>query len=239
VSTGPLGRLEPTDWEHVDKYPLRALAAAEQPEETPVIIGVNWYEDFDAPIRIGNRWWVGLQPARLGRVRGGHCVAMPPKGHREPRAWWLWHNQISEGICVSEGCARAMAWLNGRRYQPRPLYDWAVEHDEFPGDPGGTSVRAGLDCVRTLGMVPARRGEEHVVTRGGVSRPFELDHGISANRWATSIDEVKRALGRQGQSAMPFANSWGDGYPPLVWMPDETYDRLLQESGEFGLVTDR
>lgn len=242
MSAGPLGRLEPTDFTHVDKYPLRGLPAAERPARTPVVIGVNWYSAFDTPTQDSRgRWWVA-RDGNLGRIRGGHAVVLPPAGVDEPLSWWDWHDQVSEGICVSEAVVRCMALLNRRRYQPRPLYDWAQDNDEWPGaepDYDGTSVRAGLDCARTVGLVPARRSEPHYIRKGQVSRPPSPEHGIAANRWATDMDEVLTALGREDDDAIPFANSWGREYPRRVWMPVEVHARLLAEAGEYGLITDR
>lgn len=45
----------------------------------PVVIGINWYSNFDSPQWIdvtkgGYRWWVGR--GELGRIRGGHCVCI-------------------------------------------------------------------------------------------------------------------------------------------------------------------
>lgn len=241
MTAGPLGRRPPTDFRHVEKYPLRALPTTEQPARAPVLMGVNWYRNFDHPAKDSRgRWWIGL--GDLGRLRGGHATVLKPKGMVDPVSWWEWHDQISEGICVSEAVARCMALLNRKRYQPRPLYDWAQENDEWDGaEPSyaGTSVRAGLDCARTQGMVLAKRGELHVVKKGLITRAFVAEHGISANRWATTVDEVFAALGYEGASAVPMLNSWGKGYPHVVLVPDAVVDRLLREDGEFGIVTDR
>lgn len=240
MTAGPLGRRPPTDWEHVDKYPLRALATTERPANAPVVMGVNWYANFDEPTLIRGKWWIGR--GDWGSLRGGHATVLRPLRVYEPRSWWIWHDQISEGICVSEAVARCMALLNRQRYQPRPLYDWAQNNDEWPGaEPtySGTSVRAGLDCARLQGMVPARLREAHYVRAGEVDRPFELDHGIAANRWAQTVEEVFEALGYEGSSAVPMLNSWGKKYPRVVYLPDEAVDRLMREDGEFGIVTDR
>lgn len=232
---GPLGRLEPTDWAHVDKYPLSAVP---QPRGVPVIIGVNWYDNFDYPEQDSRgRWWVGR--GELGPVRGGHAVVLKPFYVVDPVSWWLWHNQVSEGICVSEAVVRAMALLNRKRYQPRPVYDWAQRNDEWPGtDYEGTSVRAGLDCARTQGLVPALRREPHF-TSMSVGRSFNYQEGIAANRWATSVDEVLGVLDARGRDYVPLLNSWGRDYPHIVYMPAATLDRLRRENGEVGLVTDR
>lgn len=44
----------------------------------PVVLGINWYDDFDAPAWVdvgagGPRWWIG-RSTRLGSVRGGHAI---------------------------------------------------------------------------------------------------------------------------------------------------------------------
>lgn len=48
-------------------------------EGRPFVLGVNWYSDFDEPKwtdpgKGGSRWWIGLNPERLGRQRGGHAI---------------------------------------------------------------------------------------------------------------------------------------------------------------------
>lgn len=41
----------------------------------PVVIGCNWYENFDHPVhKAGNTYWIG--DGDLGAVRGGHCVCV-------------------------------------------------------------------------------------------------------------------------------------------------------------------
>ena len=97
---GPLGRRPPSDWKHVDKYPLTAATAPEKP--TPVVIGVNWYVEFDKP---QGRPGSVLDRARreAGKILGGHCVCLKPRGHTDPVAWWDFYNQGTEGACVGFG----------------------------------------------------------------------------------------------------------------------------------------
>ena len=68
---GALGRRPPSDWTHVDKYPLTAATAPSKP--SPVVIGVNWYTEFDNPqkdeqghywIARDAGWWESLVAAR-------------------------------------------------------------------------------------------------------------------------------------------------------------------------------
>lgn len=242
MTAGPLGRLEPPDWAHVDKYPVRALASEARPTGVPVVMGVNWYDAFDVPRRHGRggSWWVGR--STLGSIRGGHAVVLVPPALTEPYGWWTWYDQVSEGICVAEAVSRCQALLNRERYQPRPLYDVAQGIDEWPGaspDYEGTSVRAGLDVARTLGLVRTIRGERHHVRKGQVTREPDPASGISANRWALTVDEVLEALGTPDADYVEMANSWGRGYPRRVRVPAEVLARLLGEHGEFGIVTDR
>jgi len=53
---GSLGRVVPPDWQHVENFPLTAEAFPIRP--TPVVIGVNWYVEFDEPQldRQGHHW---------------------------------------------------------------------------------------------------------------------------------------------------------------------------------------
>ena len=45
---------------------------------TPVVIGVNWYRNFDSPVWKGQAvtggWWIG--EGDLGRLRGGHAICV-------------------------------------------------------------------------------------------------------------------------------------------------------------------
>lgn len=43
-------------------------------EGKAITIGVNWYSNFDHPVKIGNQNWIGQ--GDLGRIRGGHCVCL-------------------------------------------------------------------------------------------------------------------------------------------------------------------
>jgi hypothetical protein len=42
---GPLGRRPPTDWAHVERFPLTAAPTA----NVPVVIGINWYRSSTIP----------------------------------------------------------------------------------------------------------------------------------------------------------------------------------------------
>lgn len=229
-----LGRRIPTTWEHVEKYPLTLSTAPDKP--VPVTIGVNWYNAFDNPAKDADgKWWAGKDPNNLGTIRGGHCVAIPHNYKRDTLRMWKTFDQGSEGACVGFGSSRMMTLLNNRRmYDPFWLWGEAKEIDEWTetkrGDNNGTSVRAAMDVLRTVGH-----------KRLKAKNPTLAD-GIDANRWATNIDDLFSVLQNKEYeqlAAIPFMNSWGETYPHIVWVPCETWQRLLTEDGEATMITDK
>lgn len=244
---GALGRRTPEDFNHVEKYPFAAV-------QPLTAVSVN----------------------RSLRLPGFHST-------------W---DQGREGACVGFGTSMMMSILNEaqsraavtkpytHRYDPWWLWDRAKEVDYWPdtnpGDSNGTSVSAACDILRT-------KGHRRIVS--GKTLPEAVGEGISTNRWAGSVDEVRTALsmgipcsigvnwytafdnptydgsrywiGKDGNlgsirgghcvciygawdkyQAVRIKNSWGSSYP-LVWMPYSVLQRLINESGEVTLVTDR
>jgi hypothetical protein len=199
----------------------------------PVTIGINWYTNFDSPVRVGRRWWIGLDQ-NLGSIRGGHCVCIRTASRADPTSWWSFYDQGREGACVGFGSSRMMSLLNRKRYDARWLWNKAKEIDEWPdtnpGDDNGTSVRAGMEVLRTQGLVRVH---------GDTPDPTE---GIAAYRWATTVDEVRQVLAsplHDKLQAFPVLNSWGRGYPHEVWLPYDKAQRVFNEDGEVALVSDR
>lgn len=229
-----LGRLVPLDFNHIEKYPLTFSTTPNLP--VPVTIGVNWYSNFDSPVKgEDGRYWVGRSP--LGRIRGGHCVCIPSDYTTDAYAWYDYYDQGREGACVGFGSSRMMSLLNRKRYNARWLWNQAKAIDEFPetnpGDNNGTTVRAAMDVLRNVG---------HVKVVLGADKPARIGEGIAANRWAKTVDEVLSVLQspRYAQlGGVPFLNSWGRSYPHKTWMPLEVLQRLLDEYGEATLITDR
>jgi hypothetical protein len=199
----------------------------------PVTAGVNWYSDFDHPIKDKDgKYWIGKNPDNIGSIRGGHCVCIPYLTSRDLTSWYHYYDQGSEGACVGFGSSRMMSLLNRKQFDPWWLWNQAKIVDEWadtnPGDDNGTSVRAAMDILRLKG---------HVLKRKTTPTAKE---GILENRWATKIDDLFTVLQNdtyKNLGALPFLNSWGTYYPRVVWMPCETWDRLMKEDGET-MVTD-
>lgn len=245
-----LGRFIPDDWRHVENYPLTALPPDERPTQSPVVIGVNWYAEFDNPEEdadSGETFIARGGASSLTNVRGGHCVCLEPGGEMTDRDdWYAFYDQGSEGACVGFGWSRCMSLLNSSEYTARWLWDRAKEKDQWPetnpGDNNGTSVRSAAEVLVAAGHVVWN--EEYADDEHTERDDYQPDsaQGLSAFRWAQSVDDVHAVLANERADelgAVPILNSWGDGYPRRVWMPDDVLDRLMQEEGEVAIPTDR
>lgn len=246
----PLGRRVPTDFTHVEKYPYSALLTQTVSTVEKILPLPSWHQNWD---------------------------------------------QGSEGACVGFGSSMMMSITNeyqarqkkqqpyNHRYDPIWLWNEAKKVDEWPdtnpGDNNGTSVRAACDVLRT-------QGHRRII--GNKELDPNPAEGISANRWATSIDEMRTAISQglaisfgcnwytnfdapsrpflkerdywvgtvnnlgtvrgghdvcfygasDKRQGFIFKNSWGKSYP-LTWIPYSVVERLLNESGESALITDR
>lgn len=236
-----LGRLEPPDWEHIDKYPLAALGEA-APTQVPIALSINWYSNFDNPVRDADgNFWIGR--GDLGGVRGGHCVCIEPKrdssrkgGEVDNSVWWPYYNQGQEGSCVGHGTSRVMSLINRKRYDAVWLYREAQAIDGFPLPHEGTTGRAAMEILRARGNRVAHGSVTTQLQNADRENPAE---GIAAYRWATSVEEVLAALGTPQLDYITILNSWGTTYPHRVRMPAAALARVLAEQGEAGVVTDR
>jgi len=160
-----LGRRVPTDFRHVERHPFSAAVAT----------------TVTAAERV---------------------LALP--------SWHWTHDQGNLGACVGHGAAMERAITNaaqnraagmqlyGRRYNPLHIWDAAKARDDWPdtnpGDNEGTSVRAAYDVLRDVGPERCRiRMGDGVPVPYNVGPPLLAD-GVAANRWATSVDEMRTAL---------------------------------------------
>lgn len=246
-----LGRFIPDDWEHVEKYALAALPVEDRPTGKPVVIGVNWYVEMDAYVKDGDTddYFIARGGAdSLTRIRGGHCVCLEPGGElTDHDEWYSFYDQGKEGACVGFGWSRCMSILNqGPTYAARWLWDRGKERDQWaetnPGDNNGTSVRAAAEVLVAAGHVPWSDldSDDDYTERAGY-RP-ELDEGLTAFRWAQSVDEVHAVLGNDRADelgAVPVLNSWGTDFPHRVWLPDDVLGVLMEQEGEVAIPTDR
>lgn len=235
----PLGARLPEEKPYARKYPLTAETIPST--ETPVVLGIPWYTNFDSPERdpLSLRYWIG-RSKDIGSIRGGHAVCLKPYSLSDEFRWWKFYNQGSEGACVGFSLSRAVSLMNRVVYDGFWLYREGQLVDPWAETPPeeGTSVDAGCQILFNV-------GHRRVIVRNGVrtTAPVDLNVGINAYRWATSIQDIHAALKNpvaDKLGALPILNSWGLDYPHVVWLPDETADRVIfQEQGEAVVVTDR
>jgi hypothetical protein len=247
---GPLGRRPPTDDLHLRKWSLTAETMPTVP--TPVVLGVWWDHSYDRPKRDRDgSWWIGREP--LTGIRGGHSFVLKPPKITDLTSWWAYFDQKDEGACVSFACNRMQALNNRKQFDPWPAYRWMQLNDEFSDTPpeGGTSTRAGMDCLRTQGLWRVRAGK--------TSGPF-LSEGISENRWCRSTEELAACLSPADNGAsvlnagyVEMLNSWGkpatmpagdvwtsDGFPHITRIPIDHVDLIVFRSdGEATLAIDK
>jgi hypothetical protein len=258
----PLGRREPTDFEHVSKYPFSAVAP-------PTVANV------ERVLRLP--WWHWSHD----QGREGSCV-----GHGVGLERAI--TNIAQAIVLQLAKAGRRYDTIDLWNEAKKIDEWS---DTNPGDDNGTSVRAAYDICRDKGLCRVtfmRMGDDGVPVPYR-PKPRDKAEGVERNRWARSSDEVRTAiagglpvaigvnwysdfdrpvskpspaggtemwigeddLGRvrgghcvciygasDQRQGFKVKNSWGREYP-LVWLPYATLQRLIDEDGEVAIVTDR
>ena len=250
MSDNALGRRVPTDWNHAEQYPLRALIEdpaheiAVPPSPSEVALGLPSY---------WQRWDQGNE---------GACVGF---GSSAMMGVTNTHQAYLSGSTQTY------------RYAPFWLYNEAQLVDEWPDTPPaeGTSVRAACDVLRTQGHRRVRYGltrpvdpSAGIAANRWASNTDEmraaLYSGVAVSigiNWYSNFDSPvtkdgelwigQSALGRirgghcvcvyrysDRRQAFRFMNSWGKEYPP-TWLPYDVMQRLLGEDGEAAVITDR
>lgn len=245
---GELGRLEPTDWKHVEKYPFSAVI--EEPH-SPITIPTG---SFDRALSLPVYWREWDQGREGACVGFGTSMMMALTNRKQDPL----HRQY--------------------RYNPMWLYREAQKVDEWPGENySGTSVRAACDVLRNIGHVRVLRGKDQPVSlsegidtnrwatgideiRAAIYSGLAVSIGIN---WYRDFDTPHTRNGelfigqdnwlqtgiRGGhcvciyrmsdrRNAFRILNSWGASYPP-VWFPYDVIKALLMQDGEAAVITDR
>jgi hypothetical protein len=231
----PLGRLEPTDWVHVERYPLTAAAVRAAPAEAERTLVMPRYR------------------AVYDQGREGACVAfasswmMSILNRRRYDPVWLWNRakEVDEwpdtnpgddkgtsvraamDVLRTNGCCRVYRGKTEPCDKAEGIVEnrWATDVDGIRASiAGGTPVVLGVNWYVNFDK-PVKKGTDWWIGEGelGVRRG---GHAVCLYR----VSDRRQAVG--------LVNSWGMRYP-LVWLPYATVERLLRESGEATLVTDR
>ena len=131
------------------------------------------------------------------------------------------YDQGEEGACVGFSASWMMSILNRKFYDAQWLYEEAQKVDGWEGeDYDGTSVRAGMDILRKVGH------------KTKYKRPADaqLEHGIEANRWARTVDEIRSCIAAGVPVVM--GTNWYSGFDSPdprgreFWVPSDNIGRL-------------
>lgn len=223
-----MGWIAPKDRSHERRYSMDSFTIA---AATPVVIGCNWYDAFDAPEkRADGFWWIGINQ-NWGSVRGGHAVCLRPPALTDLVSAWDHYNQGEEGACSGFASARAASIYNRRLYDGFNQYYAARRNDQWIGENyEGSSINGALQGLRLEGAWRVRSGVP-------AATPTLAD-GISRFVWANSVDQIRSAL-KTREQFVRVLNSWGRDYPREVRLPLYALERLISEGGEFGVPIDR
>lgn len=171
----PLGARFPTDHKHIEKYLLTARTVPAMP--VPVVLGINWYSNFDNPIKgFDGRNWIGR--GNIGSIRGGHAICLLPPSMKDLDSWWRYYDQGQEGACFPAGTRIQKADGTHVPIESLKLLDYVRTAEGNVGVVSANSVRwnkDGLYHIRLRGHVGVKATAEHpFLTKSGYVKAAEL-----------------------------------------------------------------
>lgn len=231
--THSLGRIVPTDFEHLDKYPARRalLTTVEVAERT-----------LSLPYRYRAKYDQGAEGACVGF---SESWAQSINNNRFYDAQWLyeeakkideWQGEDYDGTSVRAGFDVLRKVGHKRIHDPRHHHvadpsdgilvnRWAYNVDEIrTAVQSGIPVVMGTNWYRALDW-PEKRKNEYWIPQTNLGKIR------GGHAWCIYAVSDKR-------QAFKMVNSWGMGYP-LTWFPYSVIERLLKEYGEAGIIVDR
>ncbi len=251
-----LDRRIPTDFSHVEKH--RLLSSHPEIAATPFEVE----EILPIPRQYAERYDQGVEGACVGF---GESWAMSILNRRLYDARWLYHEaQLvdewedtppAEGTSLRAGFDILRTSGHRRIYanKTRPVEvqqgihsnKWTTLVDEVRG-----SINAGIPAV--LGVNWYRQfSSPKVVPRldeNGKQKVFFgqalWDHIIGPAGFGSwgQVDGghcICLVGASDRRQAFALCNTWGKSYPFIVWLPYSSYERLMREDGETGIIIDR
>lgn len=224
-----LDRLQPTDWRHVQKYPLRAIqpVAVSIAEHTIALPDYRVYMDQGiegACVGFGESWCLSALRWRRFDAAWLYHECKKRDGYPDLQGTWL---QYGFDVMRDEG---HRAFFHNIEREPQLVQGilanrWCADVDDVRTTLANDSpVALGIDWMTNYDTPILKNGEYWIglgdvgTVRGG--------HCICAYRVS---DE---------RQAVRLCNSWGMNYP-IVWLPYAELDRQLRGGGEAGTVTPR
>ena len=237
-----LGRRSPTDWKHVEKYPLSA-AALSAPATAEKSLGLPAY--WPLWDQVTNGPCVGFGTSSMSGITNTYQLKMQGISTTTRFApMWLY----DQAQLVDE-------WL-----QTPPQTGTSVRAAcDVLRDVGHRRVRNGVTLPIDLnwGIAANRWARTVDELRGAIYSGSAVSFGIN---WYASFDApvmvgterwIKTASGRlrgghctclyrmsDRRQAFMMMNSWGALYPP-VWVAYDVVQKLIDQDGEATVITDR
>lgn len=119
-----------------------------------------------------------------------------------PRPTLSSYNQGQTPKCVAYSISRIMNRFNQYAFDAPWLYDQCKLIDGWPNE-DGTSARYAADVLR-------RHGHWRTISGKPVKAGPKLAHGISGNRWATSVDAIRTVLATS--KPVPIGIDWYEAW---------------------------
>lgn len=242
-----LDRRVPTDFKHVEKYPLRAIRPREAiPANVEIMLDIprQYRDEYDqgtegACVGYSQSWMMSILNRRLYDAFRLYAAAQgidewpdtPPADGTSLRAGFDVLRTVGHWR-VYGGQTRAPmleAGISANR--------WARDVDEIRmAIADGGPVNIGINWYRQFsrpestarfGDKPDSRRREYWIGAVPHWGPVDGGHAITC----VGASDKRQALA--------LCNTWGYGYPFIVWLPYVAMTRLLGEYGEAGLVVDR
>jgi hypothetical protein len=242
IVTPILDRRVPIDWRHVERYHF-----------TPRTLTVFAVERIlNIPRQYRDRYNQGQEGACVGFSQSWMMSVLNRKLY-DARRLYLEAQLIDEWSDTppGEGTSLRAAFdvLRGRGHwrvwddETRPIEldegieenRWATSVDEVRAAIlDGTPVNLGVNWYQNF-SAPVEWPRE-----GRGSPRFEYYIGTTQHWGAVLGGHAITCVGASDKrQALALCNTWGTNYPFIVWLPYDSFARLLHEQGEAGIVTDR
>ena len=189
-----LGRRIPPDMEHVRKYALRSIQKDTTKQVKVVLPLPSWSRNHNqgsegACVGFGSSMMMAILNLMQAKASIGVGIMpdVPPPGAKPELPHWLSH--------VAEAVGSGNVLDDCIRYDPWWLWDRAKESDPWtdtnPGDQNGTTVRSAVEVLMKQGHC---LWEPADTTYNTIHEDQDVDLGIQAVRWATTVDEMRTAI---------------------------------------------
>jgi hypothetical protein len=137
------------------------------------------------------------------------------------------YDQGNSPRCVGYSVSRVMNWFNKYAFDANWLYDECKKIDPWPRT-DGTSARYACDVLRKIGHWRMIHGEP---VRVGA----KLSHGIQANTWATSVDEIRSVFASTKPQPVLIGVEWmSDWFSPELRAGEYWLQELSDDSDSVG-----